>query len=110
MNIFKGPVISCDNTDSVFQYLVEKNGVIEFTGNMLPEQYRGTPVIELGKKALIPAFTDSHLHFTSYSLFSSTLDVREAENFSALANIVKTHMEETGSKFVFGFGLSAHSV
>ena len=110
MNIFKGSVITCDNTDTVFQYLVEKNGIIEFTGNMLPEQYQANPIIELGKKALIPAFTDSHLHFTSYSLFSSTLDVRDARNFSDLSDILKLYIEKTNSKIVFGFGISAHSV
>jgi hypothetical protein len=110
MKIFKGPIITCDTRDTVFRYLVEKDGTIEFTGDLLPEQYHGYPVIELGKKALIPAFTDSHLHFTSYSLFSSTLDVREAKNFSDLSDIVKQYIEETNVKIVFGFGISAHSV
>ena len=110
MTIFKGTVITCDTLDTVFQYLVEKNGVIEFTGNSLPEQYQTDPVIDLGKKSLIPAFTDSHLHFTSYSLFSSTLDVREAKNFSDLSNILKHYIKETRCKIVFGFGLSGHSV
>ena len=110
MNIFKGPIITCNKTDTVFQYLVEKNGSIEFTGHSLPEQYRENPVIDLGSRALIPAFTDSHLHFTSYSLFSSTLDVREAKNFSDLSDIIKSYINDTGSKIVFGFGISGHSV
>ena len=110
MNIFKGPIITCNQTDTVFQYLVEKNGSIEFTGHSLPEQYRENPVIDLGSRALIPAFTDSHLHFTSYSLFSSTLDVREAKNFSDLSDIIKSYINDTGSKIVFGFGISGHSV
>ncbi len=110
MKIFKGPVITCDATDTVYQYLVEKNGTIEFTGDSLPEQYRGEPVTDLGEKALIPAFTDSHLHFTSYSLFSSTLDVRDAKNFSDLSDILKRYINDTGCKIVFGFGLSAHSL
>ncbi len=110
MKIFKGPVITCDATDTVYQYLVEKNGTIEFTGDSLPEQYRGEPVTDLGEKALIPAFTDSHIHFTSYSLFSSTLDVRNAKNFSDLSDILKRYINDTGCKIVFGFGLSAHSL
>ncbi len=110
MNIFKGHIISCNTTDTVFQYLVEKEGMIEFTGDVLPERYQGYPVIDLGKKTLIPAFTDSHLHFTPYSLFSSTLDVREAKNFSDLSDLVRLYIEKTNAKIVFGFGISAHSV
>lgn len=110
MKIYKGAIISCDPEDSVFQYLMEKDGKIECTGNDIPETFRHLPVVDLGQKALIPAFTDSHLHFTSYSLFSSTLDVREAVNFSHLSEIIRRYIEETNSRVVFGFGISAHSV
>lgn len=110
MKIFNGPVITCDKHNSVHQYLVEENGRIVFTGDRLPEKYQEKEIISLDNKALIPAFTDSHLHFSSYALFSATLDVREAKNFADLSDIIRNYMEKTGGALVLGFGISAHSV
>lgn len=110
MKIFKGPIITCDENDTVHNYLVEKSGKIAFTGDTLPDKFKGNKIIDLGNKALIPAFADSHVHFTSYALFSSTLDVRDADNFKDLAGMIRQYMEEAKPKFVLGFGISAHSV
>lgn len=110
MKIFNGHILSCDKNDTVCQYLVEEKGKIAFTGNSLPEKYLGKDIIALENKALVPAFTDSHLHFTSYALFSSTLDVRDATDFKSLSDILQHYIEETRCKVVLGFGISAHSV
>ncbi len=110
MNIFKGSIITCDKDDTVCRYLVEEDGKIQFTGNHLPDTYSNHDIIDLGKKALIPSFTDSHIHFSSYALFSSTLDVRSAKNFKDLSVMIREYIEKTGSKTVLGFGISAHSL
>jgi len=110
MKIFKGSIITCDKNNTICRYLVVQNGKIVFTGDSLPEKYQADKITDLGNKALIPSFTDSHLHFTSYALFSSTLDVRDAKNFMDLSHIIKQYMEESGCKIVLGFGVSAHCV
>ncbi len=110
MKIFKGSIITCDQNDSVHQYLVEDKGRILFTGDELDEKYTGNKIIDLGNKALIPSFADSHLHFTSHALFSSTLDVRQARDFAHLSQIISGYISGSGSKIVLGFGISAHSV
>ncbi len=110
MKIFKGTIITCDKNDNIVRYLVEDKGKIVFTGNELPESYQKQDIVDIGTKAIIPAFTDSHIHFTSFALFSSTLDVRKAENFKDLANIINQYTNKTGAKIVLGFGISAHSV
>ncbi|NOX34114.1 MAG: amidohydrolase [Deltaproteobacteria bacterium] len=110
MKIFKGPIITCDEDDTVHKYLVEDNKKIVFTGDVLPEKYMEKRIIDLGNKALIPSFSDSHLHFSSYALFSSTLDVRDAKNFQDLSNIIKCYIEKSKCKIVLGFGISAHHV
>ncbi len=110
MKIFKGTIITCDEKSHVFRYLIEKNGSIEFIGDTLPDRYKDNNIIDLGEKALIPSFSDSHLHFSSYALFSSTLDVREASNFQDLTQIIQEYIQTSGCKIVLGFGVSAHSV
>ncbi len=110
MKVFKGTIITCDAEDTVCNYLVEKNGKIQYVGDRLSECYQSADIIDLGERALMPSFSDSHLHFSSYSLFSSTLDVRDVQNFDQLSDIIKKYIHTTGSKLILGFGISAHSV
>ncbi|MDD9302631.1 MAG: amidohydrolase family protein [Desulfobacter sp.] len=110
MTVYQGSILTCDAEDTTCNYLVEEEGKIKFTGNDLPEIYSGHNRVVLGKKALIPSFGDSHLHFSSFALFSATLDVREAKNFSQLSDRVKAYVEKTRAKVILGFGISAHSV
>jgi len=110
MKIFKGTILTCDQKNNLCKYLIEKNGKITFTGDILPEKYQGNHIIDLGQKALIPSFTDSHLHFSSYALFSSTLDLRDANNFKDLSSMIQEYIEKSNNKIILGFGISAHSV
>lgn len=110
MTIFEGTILTCDENDIVCKYLVEENGKIAFTGDELPDRYLRENIIQLGNKALIPSFADSHLHFSSYSLISSTLDVREASDFASLSDIVSAYVRKANPKVVLGFGISAHSL
>ncbi|MDW7657765.1 MAG: amidohydrolase [Bacillota bacterium] len=61
-------------------------------------------------RALLPAFADTHLHFSSYALFSSTLDVREGRSHTEISEIIRAHVQERPGKYIIGFGASAHSV
>ncbi len=110
MKIYKGNIITCDPGNNIFKYLIEDNGVIKFVGDILPEQYKGIELFDLGNRALLPAFSDTHVHFSSYALFASTLDVRAASDFHELGEIINDYSKRSNDKVLLGFGLSAHSL
>ena len=124
MRVYEGTIIRCAESGeakagsssagvaraSVARYLVENKGRIVFVGDALPEEYRSAPRLELGERALLPAFADAHLHFSSFALFASTLaiDLREAGSIPEVLDLLGAC--ERGKKPLLGFGLSAHSV
>jgi len=112
MQIFHGTIITCDEDNYVFSYLVEDMGRIVHVGNDLPEIYANSKQIELGEKALIPSFGDGHIHFSSWALFAvSFFDVRSARNFSETGEMINEFISKNKkSKLVLCFGASKHSV
>ena len=80
MKVFHGNILSVDENDGVYEYLVEEDGKIAYVGNELPEQYRTSEICELGNKALIPSFADTHIHFASFATFHAGLNVMEAKS------------------------------
>ena len=110
MKVYKGNIISCDANNSVYLYLVEDKGKIAFLGNQLPGEYQGLPIIKLGEKALLPSFTDTHLHFSSYAFFESNLDIRKAGSFDEIWQLIKEYISVNKPKYVLAFGASAHNV
>jgi predicted amidohydrolase YtcJ len=110
MKLYEGSIVTCDEKSSVWRYLVEDRGQIVYTGNELPEQYQHLPKIELGTRALLPSFTDTHLHFSSFALFASIVDVREARTHDDTVEIMLAYRREKRPPFILGFGASAHSV
>jgi predicted amidohydrolase YtcJ len=110
MKIYEGSIVSCDRNNSQFQYLVEDDGIIRFTGNSLPAEYAQLPRTALGEKALLPAFADTHLHYSSYAFFSSSLDVRRATSIGEIIELIEQYIVTYRPKTVLGFGVSAHNV
>lgn len=110
MKIYHGNVLTCDSENNIYQYLVEENGTIAFVGNELPAEYQDSHVTELGSKALLPSFVDTHLHFASMALFNAglnTMDVRSNEELKAK---LAEFLPKTKAKVVIAFGASPHSV
>jgi len=110
LKVYHGNIVSCDEKNSVYSYLVEENGKIAFLGNDLPIKYRGEAPIELHEKALLPAFGDTHLHFSSFSYFASTVDVRDAKTHSELCQMIRDYDNREHPKMITGFGASASCV
>ncbi len=113
MKIFYGTIITCDWEGSVVKYLVEDKGKIIFTGDQLPEAYAGLvereEYIDLGERALLPAFGDGHIHFSSWALFNSTFDVRSASSIAEMGKIIKLYAQsDPKAKVLLGFGLTPH--
>ncbi len=115
MKIFHGSIVTCDWEGSVCSYLVEEDGKIIYTGDRLPDPYSNinetVEFIELGRRALLPAFGDGHIHFSMWALFNSTFDVRSAASLAEIAEIIKNYADsDPGAKIIFGFGHSEHSL
>ena len=111
MRVYKGNIVTVDAKDSVKKYLVEAAGRIIYTGDSLPEQYANAELIDLGSKALIPAFVDSHQHFASFAIFHSGLNVMDAESNVEIKEMLADYYARSGkAKTLIAFGASPYSV
>ena len=111
MKCYKGTILSVNTNDDVFKYLVEDQGKIVYVGNVLPAQYDGAEVVELGERALIPSFVDTHQHFASFAIFNSGLTVMEAQSNKEIADMVADFYASSGNaKTIIAFGASPYSV
>lgn len=110
MTVYEGSIVTCDAAGGVHRYLVEDGGTIRFTGDSLPAVYSGRPRIVLGEKSLLPAFTDTHIHFMSWALFSAGLDVRAATTIAGVKAMIADFVSASRAPVVLGFGVSPHCV
>ena len=110
MTVYHGAIVTVNANDDVFQYLVEHRGRIVYVGDTLPKKYRRAPVVELGSRALIPPFADTHQHFASFSAFNAGLNVMEARSNAEILTMVDRFAAECPSKTLIAFGASPYSV
>ena len=110
MKVYEGSVLICDAENKVCRYLVEDCGKIVYTGDELPEEYKNSERIELGEKALIPSFTDSHIHFASYATFLAGLNVADAKSNTEILESIREFVKKCDDKLIIAFGASPHSV
>jgi len=106
-----GKFVSCEESNKRFSVLVEDKGRIVYTGDTLPETYAKAKKIDLAGACVVPAFADTHMHFESYALFSSTVDVRDAKNFGEMKTLLLDYIQKNPkATFVPAYGCSAHTV
>lgn len=110
MKIYKGKIITCDSKNTFGEFLVEEDGRIQYIGDSLSKKYENFEVIDLESKALLPSFTDSHIHFASFSLFNSGLNVMEVKSNMELVCKLREYVNKSKSKIILAFGASPHSV
>jgi predicted amidohydrolase YtcJ len=110
MRIYEGTIISCDREDHVHRYLIEDHGRILHVGDELPAAYQGAPRETLVKKALLPSFGDTHLHFASHALFNAGLDVRSARSIPEMCDRIGKFTRESSDRIIMGFGASTNCV
>ena len=110
MKCYEGAILSVNGNNEVFRYLVEDRGRILYVGDTLPEAYGSAEKIDLGKKALIPSFTDTHQHFASFSTFQAGLNVMDAESNEEIAGMVRDFAARSRQKTLICFGASPYSV
>lgn len=111
MKCYKGSILTVNASDEVCRYLVEDKGRIVYVGNELPARYEGAEIIDLGDRALVPSFVDTHQHFASFSFFHSGLNVMEAESNAEIAGMVSEFYRNSGrARMLVAFGASPYSV
>ena len=112
MIVFKNAdFISCEVKNRVFKYLVEDGGKIVFTGDELPPQYTACESIDLKTKCVVPAFGDTHIHFSSFAYFNSGLDCRDVSDFEELGELIRSYIAKNKKQnVILAFGCSAHTV
>jgi len=106
-----GHFISCEDTNHCFSVMVIDKDKILFTGDRIPESYADCPSIDMHGFTIVPAFSDTHMHFESYALFKTTVDVRNAKDFEDMGQMLRdwtdTHPK---AAFLPAYGCSAHTV
>ena len=110
MKVYKGAVLSVNSNNEVFGFLVEDKGKIVFVGDELPEEYSSCEMVELGERALIPAFCDTHQHFASSALFNAGLNVMEARSNTEILEMISDFCRRSDAKTLIAFGASPYSV
>ena len=110
MICYKGNIITVNKTDDVCKFLVEDKGIIKYVGNSLPEEYKNIDTVDLGDKALIPSFCDSHQHFASFAMFHAGLNVMDAESNEQIMEMIKEYVKTAKGKILIAFGASPYSV
>lgn len=110
MKVYHGAIICCDEANTVASFLAEDAGRIIYVGDELPAKFRDWERVELGERALIPAFADTHIHFASFATFHAGLNVMEAKTNAEILAMLRAYLAETKEKFIIGFGASPYSV
>lgn len=105
MRVFQGTIITVDKNNAICKYLVEDGGRIVYVGDELPEEYRYGRIIDLGEGALMPAFADTHSHFVSYAMLSTTIKLDKAASNTEIKEILaKADKEYPEGKTLLCFG------
>lgn len=110
MKVFSGTIITCDKDNSIARYLVEDKGRIIFVGNELPAEYNNANTINLGERALLPPFVDTHMHFASFATFNAGLNVMDARSNAEIQERLKEFLKTDNAKIAIAFGASPYSV
>ena len=109
MKCYHGNILAVDQRDAVCQYLVEDGGRIAYVGDTLPEKYAAAERVELGRRALIPAFVDTHQHFASFSTFQAGLNVMDAASNEEIKDMIRDFVRRSaGKKTLIAFGASPY--
>ena len=110
MKCYEGSVLTVNADNDVCRFLVEDGGRIVFVGNELPEEYKNAARIDLGEKALIPAFCDTHQHFASFASFHAGLNVMECVTNKEILQGISDFKDRCTEKIMICFGASPYSV
>ena len=110
MQVYHGNILTVDAKNNVYQYLVEDAGRIVYVGDECPREYADAAKIELGERALMPSFVDTHQHFASFAIFHSGLNVMDFTSNKEMLVAIKEYVAKAEGKSLLAFGASPYSV
>lgn len=113
MKIFENAkFISCEDNNKIFNILIEDKGKIIFTGNEIPDRYkRINNRINLSGKCVLPAFIDTHIHFSQFAFLNSGADISLATNIEEVSEILFSYQKKNlKGKYIVAFGCSENSL
>lgn len=110
MQVFHGTIITCDDNNTVANYLVEREGRIAYIGEKLPTQYEVVPPIELGNNVMIPAFVDTHMHYSGFSVLHKMFPINDADSNAKILKQLEEYAASTRENIVVGFGATEFAV
>ncbi|MCR4567557.1 MAG: amidohydrolase family protein [Pseudobutyrivibrio sp.] len=110
MQVFHGTIITCDDKFTVANYLVEREGRIAYIGDTLPTQYEVVPPIELGNSVVVPAFTDTHLHYSGFSILHRMFPINDTDSNAKILEQLREYSENARDNIIVGFGATEFAV
>jgi predicted amidohydrolase YtcJ len=110
MQVFHGTIITCDDNNTVANYLVEREGRIAYIGNVLPTQYEVVPPIELGNHVALPAFVDTHTHYSGFSVLHRMFPINSKDSNAEILKQLKSYAQSSRENIIVGFGATEYSV
>lgn len=110
MQVFHGTIITCDENNTVANYLVEREGRIAYIGDTLPTQYEVVPPIELGNNVALPAFVDTHTHYSGFSMLHKLFPINASDSNATILAQLKEYAQSTRENIIVGFGATEFAV
>ena len=110
MQVFHGTIITCDENNTIANYLVEREGRIAYIGNTLPSQYEVVPPIELGNNVALPDFVDTHTHYSGFSILHKQFPVNDTDSNAKILEQLKKYAETSRENIIVGFGATEFAV
>ena len=81
--VLKGTVCFSEDSNTIFisenAFLVCENGLSSGVFSVLPEEYRGLPIHDVGNRLIIPGLVDLHLHAPQYCYRGTGMDLELLE-------------------------------
>ena len=110
MQVFHGTIITCDENNTIANYLVEREGRIAYIGDTLPTQYEVVPPIELGTGAALPAFVDTHTHYSGFSVLHRMFPINDTDSNAKILEQLREYARTTKENTIVGFGATEFAV
>lgn len=110
MQVFHGTILTCDDNNTIANYLVEREGRIAYIGKKLPTQYEVVPPIELGDSVLVPAFADTHMHYSGFSVLHKMFPINDTDSNAKILEQLKEYASSTRENIIVGFGATEFAV
>ncbi len=103
--VFTGKILTQNYKNKEESILISKDDKIIYVGNEKKLNFRKYELINLKEKLLLPAFIDSHIHFTAFLRDISNLDLKGVDNKKDLILKIKEHINKSKSKKIRAYSL-----